>query len=123
MAFLAGLDIHTDMDRHPLRGALFETFVVQNVCSLVSALRPDARFFHYRSHTGHEVDLVVEMAGSVAGIEIKAGASVDARDLKGLRALLENEPRCAMGMVAYQGAEPKWLGDRLAAVPVGRLIG
>ncbi len=122
MAFLAGMDIAMDVGSHPLKGSLFETFVLQNLVALVSARVPDARILHYRSHEGHEVDFVIETSRMVLGIEAKAGTSVDARDIKGLRALVEAEKRCKWGLVAYMGREVQALGPRLFAVPVGRLL-
>ena len=70
------------------------------------------------------MDVLIERDGVVAGVEIKAGHRVDARDLKGLR-----ECRAALGkrfrrgVVLYGGAEPHALEDRLFALPMASLLG
>jgi uncharacterized protein len=106
----------------PLRGALFETYIFQNLSAIMSAWLPDARLLHYRSHTGHEVDFVIETPGGLLAIEAKAGADVDARDVKGLAAIVEAESRCIAGIVVYNGSAIRQLGPRLWAIPAGALV-
>jgi hypothetical protein len=46
----------------------------------------DIRFHHFRDRDGIEVDVVLERgAGTVAGVEVKAGATVTAADFRGRR--------------------------------------
>ena len=47
-------------------------------------------FFHYRDRDGFEVDVVLERGSTaVAGVEVKAAASVNDADFRGLRKLRE----------------------------------
>lgn len=72
------LGIHTaeQMQNHPLRGALFETMVVneflKNRCN--TGVR-DALYF-WRDNIGTEVDLILERGNELAAVEIKSGISV-----------------------------------------------
>ena len=44
--------------------------------------------YHFRDRDGFEVDIVIEKgAQAVAGVEVKAGATVTASDFRGLRKL------------------------------------
>ncbi|MDA0578294.1 MAG: DUF4143 domain-containing protein, partial [Verrucomicrobia bacterium] len=122
MAFLSGLDRDSDLSANPLRGQLFETYLLQNLASILGDHLPEARLLHYRSPNGYEVDFVVETPGAVLAIEAKAGASVDARDLRGLATFVQAAPNCRAGIVAYQGSEIRPLGPRLWAVPTGILL-
>ena len=46
--------------------------------------------YHFRTHEGDEVDLVLERrGGALVGIEVKSTATVTAADFKGLRALAQ----------------------------------
>ena len=88
----------------------------------VSALRP--RLFHLRDKGGrHEVDVVIEYGGGrVAGIEIKATASLsadDARHLVWLRDRLGD--RFTMGLVLHTGTTDFELGERIVAAPISTL--
>ena len=78
---LAGLQPGTDLSAHPLRGPLFETYLLQNLASILGDHLPEAHILHYRSHAGHEVDFIIETPGAVLAIEAKAAATVDARDV------------------------------------------
>lgn len=55
---------------HPLFGALFETAVVAEIRKLVAAASVRANLYHWRSHGGAEVDLVLERDGTRFPIEI-----------------------------------------------------
>ena len=69
------------------------------------------------------MDIVLEGARQrVAGIEVKASATVTAADFKGLRKLQASTGRrFAAGVVLYDGEATARFGDQLFAVPVRRL--
>jgi predicted AAA+ superfamily ATPase len=85
---------------------------------MLSAHAPEANLLHYRTHSGEEVDFVVEAGSSVVAIEMKASSRVDARDLKGLETLVRGDSRCKVGLVLYTGAEVKNLGGNIWAIPL-----
>ena len=76
------LDIHdpATLARHPLRGAIFESFVVSELVKSFAAVREDARLFFWRDSTGHEIEILLETtAGTdprLVPIEVKAGETV-----------------------------------------------
>jgi len=60
--------------------------------------------------------------GMIAGVEIKASATVGRGDFAGLRTLAEAcGPRFAQGVVLYDGTGLVPFGDRLAAAPLSAL--
>lgn len=75
-AALIGIRNATQMQNHPLRGALFETMVVneflKNRCN--TGLR-DPLYF-WRDNIGTEVDLILERGTEIAAVEIKSGITV-----------------------------------------------
>lgn len=109
-------------DRHAL-GQLLETFVVQELRRQASGFDGDLRFYHFRDRVGAEVDLVlVRDAHTLAGVEVKASATVTAADFRGLRKLASAAGDCwAGGAVLYDGETTAGFGDRLHAVPIRRL--
>ena len=76
-------------------------------------------FFHFRDRDGFEVDIVIERgAQAVAGVEVKAGATVTASDFRGLRKLRDAAgDRFAGGVVLYDGETSAGFGVQLHAVP------
>jgi hypothetical protein len=104
------------------RGAfrpLLETLVHNELRRLVGAGDGAVTFHHFRDKDGVEVDLVLERgARQVAGVEVKAGATVTAADFHGLRKLSDAAgTRFTCGVVLYDGEQVATFGDRLYAVP------
>lgn len=81
---LLGIRETEQLRTHPLRGALFENFVVGEVAKAYWHHRREPPIHFWRDQTGHEVDLVVEEGGLLHPVEIKSGATVSADMLAGL---------------------------------------
>jgi uncharacterized protein len=106
----------------PLRGALFETYVQQNLSAILDSHLPRARLEFWSVQGRHEVDFVVTTGRTAVAIEVKAAARFSERDLAGLKALRSQAPAVRAGIVAYNGTEALRLGDDLYAVPLGLLL-
>jgi len=105
-----------------LYGRLLETFVYQELRRQASWWEETVRFSHFRDKDQVEVDVVLESAGRVAGVEVKAAATVTGDDFKGLRKLQDAaRDNFAAGVVLYDGEAVAGFGDRLYAVPVTHL--
>ncbi len=106
-----------------LFGAMLETFVLQELRRQASWRPVPIDFLHYRDRDDYEVDIVLEQGPTaVVGIEVKAAASVNDADLRGLRRLRDaTGERFRAGVVIYDGSATIPMEDRLFAVPVRRL--
>lgn len=78
---------------------------------------------HFRDRDGREVDIVLGRDdGMIAGMEVKASATVKGGDFSGPWALAEAcGDRFAFGVVLHVGADVVPFGDRLAAAPLSCL--
>ena len=106
-----------------LLGQLLETFVFQELRRQASWHDEPSTFFHYRDKDGAEVDIVLERgAQTMAGVEVKAAATVTASDFRGLRKLKElTGKRFVAGVVLYDGETTASFGDGMYAVPLRML--
>ena len=106
-----------------LLGHLLETFAFQELRRQASWHENLTEFFHFRDKDGVETDIVIQQpSGAIAGVEIKAAATVNARDFRGLRKLEKAVGnRFVRGVVLYDGEASVPFGDRFHAVPVSRL--
>lgn len=106
-----------------LLGQLLETFVFQELRRQASWHGEPLAFFHYRDKDGAEVDIVIQQgSNTLAGVEIKASATVTAGDFRGLRKLKDaSGKRFAAGAVLYDGETCVSFGDGLYAVPLRAL--
>lgn len=120
---LQGMSAAVLPHRPEVLGGLLETFVLQELRRQAAASGEPTEFFHYRDRDRYEVDIVVERgAHSVAGIEVKAAASVAERDLRGLRKLQKaSGDRFAHGVVLYDGEATIPFGERFHAMPLRTL--
>lgn len=108
-------------DRSKL-GALLEGFVFSEVTKLVGQGDGPVSIHHLRDRDKVEVDFVLEKAGRVVGLEVKAAASVKPDDFHGLKRLQEATGRAfACGIVLHDGNRIQRTGDRLFAMPIQQL--
>ncbi len=104
-------------------GALLETFVVMELMKHSSWSESRPALFHFRTQARQEVDVVLEKrSGEIVGIEVKAAATVNAHDFKGLIALRDAAgERFHRGVVFYSGDTTVAFGENLFAVPLSFL--
>ena len=69
----AYLNIETsdDLFGHPVYGLSFESYVIENICHHL----PKWNCYFYRTQAGAELDLILEKAGKVTAVEIKASTA------------------------------------------------
>jgi predicted AAA+ superfamily ATPase len=120
---LLGLDADALWADRPTLGRVLETFVYQELRRQASWAEAPIQFHHFRDKDMAEVDIVLERGTSrVAGVEVKAAATVTAADFRGLRKLKEaSGKRFAGGVVVYDGETSASFGDGLYAVPIRTL--
>ena len=75
-AALIGIQDETQVMAHPLRGALFETMVVNELLKARCNAGLREPLFFWRDNIGTEVDVVLERGHDIAAIEIKSGPTV-----------------------------------------------
>lgn len=83
------------------RGRLFEQWVVLECLRSLDYRAAEARCYYWRTHSGAEVDLLVERHGRLrVAAEIKAKRQVSGADLSGLRSFGEAHPGVRRVVVA-----------------------
>lgn len=104
-------------------GPLLETFVFSEIMKLISWSELPISLYHFRDQDRHEVDFVLERDdGSIAGIEVKASATVISSDFSGLRKLKEaSRSKFTCGALLYDGDAIVSFGPKLIAAPISCL--
>lgn len=105
-------------------GLLFEHWFVLQIIYLNRALRKNWRISSYRSDGGAEVDLVIERADDLIGLEIKASKNIGKSDLRGLKSLAEisGKRKPLRKLTAYFGETSQLFEDGARAVPYRELL-
>ena len=119
---LLGLDSEALWRDRATFGRILETFVFQELRRQGSWHDDKVIFSHFRDKDKAEVDIVIECAGLLAGVEVKASATVGGEDFRGLRKLRDvAKHKFSAGVVLYDGSSVVRFDDRLTAVPISRL--
>lgn len=112
-----------DLEVHPLLGASWEGWIIQHLHIQAALLDASPRFYHWRTHAGAEVDLVVDYQQRLIPIEIKWGTQVSPYNLRGLRSFLEAFGRQApFGVVLYRGYDTVRVSERIVLFPVQQVL-
>lgn len=72
---LLGLHDLDALQGHPIVGASWEGFVVEQVAAAVAEVMPDAQLGYYRTAAGTELDVVIERGSRRLGLEVKFSAA------------------------------------------------
>jgi predicted AAA+ superfamily ATPase len=101
VCYLLGIREPEQLRLHPLRGAIFETWVVSEIYKtlLHRGLQPD--LFHYRETRGLEIDLLIDWGERLQAVEIKSGATVASEFFNNLRRF----PERLEGLTKSRGIE------------------
>lgn len=105
-AFVLGIETADQLRRDPLRGGLYENFIILEILKtqLNCGKRPE--LFFYRDTNGNEVDLLVKQARALIPIEIKSAATFTPDFLKGIhRFKVAAGDDVAQGYILYNGSE------------------
>ena len=66
------------LERHPLRGAVFESFVVSELVKAFAARRREPPLSWWRDAAGREIDILIDAGGRIVPVEVKSGRTVPA---------------------------------------------
>jgi hypothetical protein len=81
---LLGIRKPGDLQTHPLRGAIFENFVVNELRKLYIHHGQRPPLYFWREAGGREIDVVIDLGGKPLPIEIKSGLPVAPDAFRGL---------------------------------------
>ena len=101
--FLLGIRKPKHLTSHPLRGELFETFVVSEAFKQEAHAGGSGRFWFYRDSNGNEVDLIAENGASLAAWEVKSAMTISSSFFKGLSVLEKITNRLRSKTLLYCG--------------------
>ncbi len=123
-AWLAGIKSTADATQRLDAGFWLEQTLFQTLDTW-RALDAQRRKLHYwRDRTGHEVDFILEEAGKLVALEIKAGSQVTTSDLIGIRAFrdaLKRKASLVRGVVLHGGKARPLAADDVA-LPWGGMV-
>ena len=111
-SYLLGIEKVSHVNRHPLRGNLFENMVVIEALKYRYHRGRRSNLYFWRDAKGNEVDLLIERGADIAAVEIKSGATISSDYFKGLRTFASRRSSSAgTCALVYDGEERQGRSD------------
>lgn len=123
LCYLLGLHQEHLLKNRPLLGRIIENFVVMELKKQQTWSEVPTRMYHYRTHTGEEIDLVIEsFNGDIVAIEVKSSQTLASQDFAHIQHLQRsNADKNIRGFVLYMGQEVIPFAKNLTALPIAHL--
>ena len=83
-AWLLGIRTSDQMETHPLRGSIFETFIIAELIKSRLNRGEKPAFYFWRDNNGNEVDVIIEQGQKLMPLEIKSGRTLTHESFAGL---------------------------------------
>lgn len=108
VCWLLGIQTPQQLETHPLRGNIFETFVVAELMKARLNAGEQPGMFFWRDSNGNEVDVIVEHGPQLMPVEIKSGSTVARDFFAGLEKWLTLSGDLAVSPLLIYGGETSY---------------
>lgn len=113
---LLGIQNPLQLQTHPLRGSLFENFVVGEFVKTQFNLGKQGQLYFWRDHKGNEIDLIVENGGDLYPVEIKSGQTITSSYFKNIEFWNKLTGKQG-GLVVYAGKTEQKRSNGIKVIP------
>jgi predicted AAA+ superfamily ATPase len=118
-ANLLGYEHSRQIDASPLKGAIFETGVLNAIRSTIGR---DKNIFYWRYNEDCEVDCIIENTfDEPIPIEIKHTSNPKSEDIEGIRAFMKAYPETQYGILITLSEECYWIDKNILHLPFAML--
>lgn len=119
--YFLGVRDADDLLVSPVRGGSFEGFMIEQVISTERVQHPGSNFHFFRTHTGAEIDLIIDRGRVRIGLEFKAGGAAEPSDWTHLAAGIEDGV-IHRGLVVYNGTREFAVADKIIVRPASSVL-
>ncbi len=102
-SFLLNITSIDHLQNHPLKGNLFETFIVTELLKQKFNSIKTSNLYYWRDNIGNEMDLILDYADNQRPLEIKLGKTISSDYLKGTQYYQKLNPASYQPVVIYGG--------------------
>jgi hypothetical protein len=106
VSYLTGIQNQQMFEQGPLKGALFENYVISEILKRETHNKTHAELFFYRTSNDQEIDLIIDRKHSLEWIEIKSGETFNMKMTKTLESMIGGQDK---GYLLYRGAKYPYL--------------
>ena len=118
LAHLLQISSAQELANSPYKGAIYETFVFDELLKANTSSKKRANIYYYRTSDQKEIDFILEISGKLIAIEVKSSKTISKDDFKHIYHLKENlQSKFDKGIVFYTGDRAVKLDDDMFALP------
>jgi uncharacterized protein len=122
LCYLTGLKDPAHAASGPLGGAIMETAVLTEIVKTLTHKGIDPQIYFWRTSTGSEVDIIVEISGKLVPIEVKLSATPRPAMAGSIKSFQEDFTKRALsGYVIHPGNVRFPMGGNVTALPFSEL--
>ena len=121
LCFLLGVRSARDLESHPARGPVFESFVLSEIVKGFLHCGEPAPVYFWRDSSGHEVDFIVEAEKGLFPVEAKSGQTFASDFLDGMKYWRNLSGRSRASAALVYGGDKGMMREGIAVVPWHRL--
>ena len=121
LTFLLGIQHTEGLLKSPFLGAIFETFVFNELYKQTTFMMNNTQLTYYRTTDKKEIDFILESDGKIAAIEVKFSKRIDKSDFKHIADLQKSSQTFCVGVIVYMGERVVQFDEKLWAVPAGMI--
>ena len=108
LCYLLGINSNEQLSTHPLRGNIFENFIISEYVKKKSNQGEESELYFWRDQKGHEIDLIEDRSSYLFPIEIKMSQTFNksfTKNIEFLNKLQESDisNNDLLGSVIYSG--------------------
>jgi len=118
---LLGLRDMDSLITSPARGNSFEGFMIEQIIALENLHRSGSGFYFFRTHTGAEIDLLIDRGQTRIGFEFKAGVATTPTDWAHLLAGIADNV-IDRGILVYSGTHSFAPSDKIRVLPASEVL-
>lgn len=104
VCFLLGINQEIQLQLHPLRGNIFETFIVAELAKKRTNAGKRINLFYWREKSGYEIDILIDKGTFQIPVEIKSGRTITTEYFKNIKYWLALSKETS-GYILYAGTE------------------
>ena len=116
LCYLLGINSKEQLDIHPLRGNIFENFIISEYIKKKNNTGEEVSLYYWRDQKGHEVDLIEDRSNYLFPIEIKLSETFNRSFIQNIEYLNKLQAseivECKVkGSLIYSGEDERFYKD------------
>lgn len=117
ISYFTGIKEISILNQTGLIGHRFENWFLNELSSFMDPIGDFHKIYFWRTHSGQEVDFVVQIGDKIVPFEVTYSLQVLPKKVRNLKAFLEDNPKAGFAVYLYNGPMKFEKSDRILFLP------